>query len=47
LYLVEPVDPPVFAAVPVLVLGIALAAIWLPARRATRADPVAVIRLEA
>jgi ABC-type antimicrobial peptide transport system permease subunit len=47
LYLVDPVDPPVFAAVPLLVLGITLAAIWLPARRATRLDPAAVIRLEA
>jgi ABC-type antimicrobial peptide transport system permease subunit len=47
LYLVEPVDPPVFAAVPALVLAIALAAIWVPARRATRVDPAAAIRMEA
>jgi putative ABC transport system permease protein len=46
LYLVEPVDPPVFVTAPILVLGIALAAIWLPARRATRVDPAAMIRLE-
>jgi predicted permease len=47
LYLIEPFDPPVFAAVPVLVLAIALAAVWVPARRATRVDPAAVIRMEA
>jgi ABC-type antimicrobial peptide transport system permease subunit len=45
-YLVDPVDAPVFAAVPVFVVAVTLAAIWIPARRAARVDPAAVIRLE-
>jgi predicted permease len=46
LYLVEPYDPPVFAIVPVALLLVALAAIWVPALRATRVDPVAVLRAQ-
>lgn len=46
LYGVEPADPATFGAI-VLVLGsAAAAAIWLPARRATRVDPVEAIRAE-
>ena len=37
-------DPVTFAAVPMLLLGIAAIASWLPARRAVRLDPVAAMR---
>lgn len=46
LYLVEPRDPLVFALVPALLLLVAAAAIWRPALRATRVDPVTVLRAE-
>jgi ABC-type lipoprotein release transport system permease subunit len=46
LYGVEPADPVTFVAI-VGVLALAgLAATWLPARRATRVDPVEAIRAE-
>jgi ABC-type antimicrobial peptide transport system permease subunit len=37
-------DPLTFAVVPVLLLGVALAASWLPARRAARVCPTEVLR---
>jgi len=39
-------DPAVFIAVPVVLTSIALFAIWLPATRATRIDPVTALRYE-
>src|SRR5206468_10460197 len=40
LYEVTPTDPLTFATVSLLLLGIALLACWLPARRAARVDPM-------
>ncbi len=46
LYGVAAGDPPTFAAVVALLVLIALAACYLPARRASRVDPMAVLRTD-
>jgi predicted permease len=46
LYAVTPYDPTTFLAVPALLFITAAAASWLPAARASRADPVTVLRIE-
>lgn len=46
LFEVAPVDPVVFAAVPVLLSGVALMASYFPARAASRVDPIWTLREE-
>jgi predicted permease len=40
------VDVPVFIGVPAMLLGVATLACWIPARRASRIDPMAALRHE-
>ena len=44
LFGVTPADPPTFTAVTAVLVGVALLACWLPARRAARIDPMNVLR---
>jgi ABC-type antimicrobial peptide transport system permease subunit len=47
LYDVGPMDPPSYAAVSALLAAVALLATYLPARRATRVDPMRALRADA
>lgn len=46
LYQVTPLDPVTFTVVPLLLLAVSLLACYVPARRATRIDPMEALRYE-
>ena len=44
LFGVKPLDPVAFAVIPLLLGGVAFLAVWVPAQRASRVDPVIALR---
>ena len=46
LYNVSGLDPIAFTTVPLLLVGVAAAAVYIPARRAARSDPMKALKAE-
>jgi ABC-type antimicrobial peptide transport system permease subunit len=46
LFGVKALDPVIFAAIPLLLTVVALLAVWIPARRAGRVNPVTALRTQ-
>ena len=46
LFGVKPWDPTVFVSAPFILTAIALLAVWLPAARASKVDPIKALRME-
>jgi predicted permease len=46
LYDVSVLDPVAFAGVPLLLIGVALLAVWIPARRAARTEPMRALKAD-
>jgi len=46
LFGVKPWDPAVFVSAPFIVTAVALLAVWLPAARASKVDPIQALRTE-
>jgi len=46
LFSVKPWDPAVFISAPLILSAVALLAVWLPATRASKLDPMQALRME-